>query len=151
MEIKVVTREYKLVGISGTGKFPESFPDTASNVIHKFGELRRKIENARNYDTVFCPGMCNGIVATYFACLEVDEIMNEVPNEMISFDLPKTEYVLIRCTNNSIMDGYDKLSKWMNENKYKHKLYRACQIEIYYNFDSNGEEPADVLIPIERI
>src|SRR5690554_3829603 len=106
-EINVVTREYQLVGISGTGKFPESFPDTATNVINKFGNLRRKIDNAKSYDIVLCPGMCNGIVATYFVCLEVEEIQGEIPEGMLSFKLPKTEYLMIRCTNNSIMEGYE--------------------------------------------
>jgi predicted transcriptional regulator YdeE len=147
-EIEVVTKEFKLVGISATDKYPESFPETADKVLTDFGGVLKQIQNAKSYDTVFCPGMCNGIIATYFACLEVEELLDQDPQDMVSFTLPETKYVKILCTNNSIMEGYEELFRWMEENNYRHRYYGACQIEIYYNFSSNGEQPAEVLIPV---
>lgn len=149
-DIEIVTKEFKLVGISATDKFDDSFPETATKVLTDFGGSLRQIQNAMSYDTVFCPGMCNGIIATYFACLEVEKLMEQNPPGMVSFTLPETRYVKILCTNNSIGEGYEELFRWMEENNYRHRLYGACQIEIYYKFFSNGEEPAEVLIPIEK-
>lgn len=38
----------------------------------------------------------------------------------------------------------------MNDNHYEHKLYGACQIEIFYIDDDADEEPVEILIPISR-
>lgn len=149
-EIEVVNREYKLVGMSITGNFPESFPEVAVTIQRAFWERRKEIQHAKDYDILFSPGMCNGIVATYFACTEVAEI-GDVPEGMIAFTLPDVEYVKVACTNKTIGQGYDKLFEWMKQNNYEHRLYGACQIEIYYINEEADEEPVEILIPISKV
>ncbi|GIP18126.1 hypothetical protein J40TS1_37680 [Paenibacillus montaniterrae] len=149
-EIEVVNREYKLVGMSITGNFPESFPEVAVTVQREFWERRKEIKNSKDYETLFSPGMCNGILATYFACVEVTEVDN-VPEGMIAFTLPDTEYVKVSCTNKTIGEGYNKLFDWMKQNRYEHKFYGACQIEIFYINDEVDEEPVEILIPICKL
>lgn len=149
-EIEVVNREYKFVGMYITGNFPESFPEVAVTVQREFWERRKEIKNSKDYETLFSPGMCNGILATYFACIEVTEVDN-VPEGMIAFTLPDTEYVKVSCTNKTIGEGYNKLFDWMKQNRYEHKFYGACQIEIFYINDEVDEEPVEILIPISKL
>lgn len=149
-EIEVVNREYKFVGMYITGNFPESFPEVAVTVQRDFWERRKEIKNSKDYETLFSPGMCNGILATYFACIEVTEVDN-VPEGMIAFTLPDTEYVKVSCTNKTIGEGYNKLFDWMKQNRYEHKFYGACQIEIFYINDEVDEEPVEILIPISKL
>lgn len=150
-EIEVVNREYKLVGMSITANFPKSFPEAAITIQREFWKRRNEIKNSKDYEILFSPGMCNGILATYFACIEVTEYSDKTPEGMIAFTLPSTEYVKISCTNKTIGEGYNKLFKWMKENQYEHKLYGACQIEIFYINDEADEEPAEILIPISKL
>jgi predicted transcriptional regulator YdeE len=150
-EIVIVNREYKFVGMSVTAKFPESFPEVAILVQQDFWDRRKQIKNARDYEILLSPGMCNGILATYLACLEVTEFSELLPEGMISFTLPNTEYVKISCTNKTIGEGYNKLFEWLKENKYEHKFYGACQIEIFYIDDEADEEPVEILIPISKV
>ncbi|XID94998.1 GyrI-like domain-containing protein [Paenibacillaceae bacterium WGS1546] len=127
-EIEVVNREYKLVGMSITANFPESFPEAAITIQREFWERRNEIKNSKDYEILFSPGMCNGILATYFACIEVTEFFDKTPEGMIAFTLPSIEYVKVSCTNKTIGEGYNKLFEWMKENQYEHKFYGACQI-----------------------
>ncbi|MHA7966521.1 GyrI-like domain-containing protein [Paenibacillus sp. CAU 1782] len=148
-EIEVVNREFKLVGMSVTGNYPDSLPEIAINVQRAFWERRKEIKHAADYETLFSPGMCNGILATYLACVEVTEI-DLVPDGMIGFVLPATEYVKVLCTNKTIGEGYNKLFEWMKQNKYVHKWYDACQVEIFYIDEEADEEPVEILIPISK-
>jgi len=150
LEVEVVNREYKLVGMCITANFPDSFPEVAINVQREFWERRKEIKNSKNYEILFSPGMCNGILATYFACIEVIEFDN-IPEGMIAFTLPNTEYVKVLCTNKTIGEGYNKLFEWMKENQYEHKFYGACQIEIFYINNEADEEPVEILIPISKL
>ncbi|WP_270168713.1 GyrI-like domain-containing protein [Paenibacillus sp. SYP-B4298] len=149
-EIEVVNREYKLVGMSITGNYPDSFPEVAVTIQRAFWDRRKEIKNSKDYDILFSPGMCNGIVATYFACTEVTDI-GEVPEGMLAFTLPDMEYVKIACTNKTIAQGYDKLFEWMKQNQYEHRFYNACQIEIFYIDEEAEEEPVDILIPLSKV
>lgn len=149
-EIEVVNREYKLVGMSITGNFPDSFPEVAVTIQRAFWDRRKEIKNAKNPDILFSPGMCNGILATYLACVEVTEI-GEIPEGMIGFVLPSNEYVKVACTNRTIGEGYNHLFEWMKQNQYEHQFYNACQIEIFYIDEEADEEPVDILIPIQKV
>jgi predicted transcriptional regulator YdeE len=150
-EIEVVNREYKLIGMSITAKFPESFPDAAISIQRDFWDRRKQIPNAKDYEVLFSPGMCNGILATYFACSEVTEYSETIPEGMIAFTLPDTEYVKIRCTNKTIGEGYNKLFEWMRDKEYEHRYQGACQIEIFYIEDQADEELVEILIPINKV
>ena len=93
--------------------------------------------------------MCNDIVATYFACVEVDEL-TEIPKGMIGFKLPMMEYAKISCSNKTIDQGYSKLFAWISENGYKQKWYdKSFPIEIFYLEEGAEEEVVEILIPIQ--
>jgi predicted transcriptional regulator YdeE len=149
-DVEVVNRSYQFVGMSVTATFPDSFPEAAIRVQTEFWGRRGEIRQAKNADVLFSPGMCNGIVATYFACLEVMDL-SSVPEGMIGFALPAMDYAKTRCTNKTIGDGYDTIFAWCKENGYEHRQQGAMQIEVFYIDDDVDEEPVDVLIPISTV
>ncbi|HEY4552138.1 MAG TPA: GyrI-like domain-containing protein [Bacillaceae bacterium] len=145
---EIVQKEFKLVGQSITANFPDSFPDAAMKIQMEFEKRRSEVPNARNKEVLFSPYMCNDIIATYFACLEVEEI-DAIPEGMIGFTLPVTKYAKIQCSNKTIGEGYNHVFSWMQENGYKQKwLDRSCPIEIFYLEDNAEEEVVEILIPI---
>ncbi|MGE8203889.1 GyrI-like domain-containing protein [Heyndrickxia sp. NPDC080065] len=147
-ECKIVKKDYKLIGQSITANFPQSFPDAAIKIQLEFEKRRDEIVNSCNKEIMFSPYMCNGIVATYFACLEVNEITN-IPEGMIGINLPLTTYAMISCSNKTIDQGHPKLFEWMKQNNYKQKWFdHSFPIEIYYFEENVEEEKVEILIPI---
>ena len=138
-ECEVVKKEYQLIGQSVTANFPQSFPDAAMKVQMDFEKRMDEVRNGTNKHVLISPYMCNDIVATYFACLEFDEL-TEIPEGMIGFNIPMMEYAKISCSNKTIDQGYSKLFAWMSENGYKQKWYdKSFPIEIFY-LDEGAEE-----------
>ncbi|WP_432359858.1 GyrI-like domain-containing protein [Sporosarcina sp. UB5] len=147
-ECEIVQKEYQLVGQSITANFPESFPDAAIKVQINFEKRVDEVKYCKNKQVLISPYMCNDIVATYFACVEVDEL-TEIPEGMIGIKLPMTEYAKISCSNKTIGEGYSKLFTWMGENGYKQKWYdKSFPIEIFYLEEGAEEEVVEILIPI---
>jgi predicted transcriptional regulator YdeE len=148
-ECEVVTKEYQFVGQSITANFPSSFPEAAIKVQTEFFQKRKsEVSNVVTRAILYSPYMCNGVVATYFACLEVTKIEN-VPPGMIGFKLPSTRYAKISCSNKTIGEGYSKIFAWIETNGFKGKSSSSSSsIEIFY-FDEKPEEKVEILIPIE--
>src|SRR5690606_8631091 len=112
---EVVKREYALIGQSITANFPQSFATAAMKVQMDFEKRIDEVVNCKNKQVLISPYMCNDIVATYFACVEV-EGLTEIPKGMIGFTLPLMDYAKISCSNKTIDQGYSKLFAWMGEN-----------------------------------
>ena len=148
-ECEVVKKEYQLIGQSVTANFPQSFPDAAIKVQMDFEKRMGEVKNCKNKNVLISPYMCNDIVATYFACLEVD-VLTEIPEGMIGFELPMMQYAKISCSNKTIDQGYSKIFTWMGENGFKQKWYdRSFPIEIFYLEEGAEEEVVEILIPIQ--
>ncbi|WP_339249349.1 GyrI-like domain-containing protein [Sporosarcina sp. FSL W8-0480] len=147
-ECGIIEREYQLVGQSITANFPKGFPDAAIKVQMDFEKRMDEVANNKSKRVLFSPYMSNGIFATYFACLEVEEI-NKVPEGMMGIKLPLMKYAKISCSNKTIGQGYDKLFAWMGENGYKQKQNDSCSIEIFYFEEDAEEEVVEILIPIQ--
>lgn len=148
-DCEVVTKEYQFVGQSITANFPSSFPGAAIKIQTEFFSRKSEVSGAVNSDILFSPYMCNGVVATYFACLEVSFI-DEVPADMIGFKLPSTRYAKISCSNHTIGEGYSKIFEWINANGYKQRnSSNSSAIEIYYIEENVNEEKVEILIPVE--
>ncbi|MDQ0899647.1 GyrI-like domain-containing protein [Paenibacillus sp. V4I7] len=146
---ETLRREYQLVGQSLTANFPKGFPDAALQIQSQFAERRHEITNAKDQEILFSPYMCNGIFATYFACLEVDDL-TVIPEGMIGFKLPAVNFAKINCTTKTIGEAYSRIFEWMKENGYQQKfLDQSCPIEIYYFEENVEEENVEILIPIK--
>ncbi|WP_246309241.1 hypothetical protein [Paenibacillus alginolyticus] len=99
---ETIRREYQLVGQSLTANFPNGFPDAALQIQSQFAERRHEITNAKDQEVLFSPYMCNGIFATYFACLEVDDLIL-IPHGMIGFKLPTVVFGSILSNRNLLL------------------------------------------------
>lgn len=146
---EVVKREFELIGQSITANFPQSFPDAAMKVQMDFEKRIDEIVNCKNTQVIISPYMCNDIVATYFASVEVQGLI-ETPEGMIGLKLPMMDYAKISCSNKTIDQGYTKLFSWMSEKRYKQKWYdKSFPIEIFYLKEGAEEEVVEILIPIQ--
>lgn len=150
-ECKIVKKEFLVVGESITANYPQGFPDAAFKLSERFDPRRGEIKHAKNMEVVISPYMCNDIMATYFSCLEVDQL-DQIPEGMVGFKIPETEYAVISCSNKTIGEGYNKIFQWMHEKGYKQKWFnQSFPIEIFYYEDNVDEERAEILIPIQQI
>lgn len=146
---EVVKREFELIGQSITANFPQSFPDAAMKVQMDFEKRIDEIVNCKNTQVIISPYMCNDIIATYFASVEVQGL-TETPEGMIGLKLPMIDYAKISCSNKTIDQGYTKLFSWMSEKGYKQKWYdKSFPIEIFYLKEGAEEEVVEILIPIQ--
>lgn len=148
-ECEIVSKEFKLIGQSITANYPQSFPNAAIEVQVEFLKKVDEIKNCKNKKVLLSPYMCNDIMATYFACLEVEEIA-DVPEDMVGFAIPLMKYAKVSCSNKTIDKGYSKIFEWMGENGYSQKWYdKSFPIEIYY-LEGAEEEIVEILIPINE-
>jgi predicted transcriptional regulator YdeE len=145
---EMVKKEFKFVGISHTAPFPSAFPQAALQVQLEFWKKKNEISNPVSDTILFSPFMCNGIIATYLASLEVTDLQS-IPEGMIGFAVPSSEYAKITCTNKTIGEGYNKIFQWMGENGYTQKRNDSFQIEVFYIDELAEEEQVELLIPIE--
>jgi predicted transcriptional regulator YdeE len=148
-ECEVVSKEYLLVGQSVTAAFPQSFPEAAIKVQQQFENRREEIQHVVDKEIVFSPYMCNDIVATYFACIEVTEF-GDIPEGMMALTLPQSKYAKVSCSNKTIDKGYEKIFSWIKEKGYHQKWFdKSFPIEIFYYEDGVEEERVELLIPIK--
>lgn len=148
-ECEVVTKRFDLVGQIRTAKFPEDFPDAAIELQKAFDRRVGEIKHVKDRSVAICPYMANDIVATYFACVEVEK-MEDVPEDMIAFTLPETRYAKVACSNRTIQEGYGKIFAWMGEKGYIQKRFdNSSPVEIFYYGGGEEEIPVEILIPIQ--
>jgi predicted transcriptional regulator YdeE len=76
--------------------------------------------------------------------------LSSVPEGMIGFALPATDYAKARCTDKTIGEGHGRIFTWLEENDYVPRRQGAMGVEVYYVEDDADEEPVDILIPIRK-
>ncbi|KMK78085.1 GyrI-like domain-containing protein [Alkalihalobacillus pseudalcaliphilus] len=147
-QCEVISKSFNFVGMNVTAPFPSKFPDAAINLHQQFEKRMHEISKPINRNVLCSPHMCNEIIATYFACLEVVEA-SDVPADMVHFELPETRYAKVSCSNLTIDEGYDTIFKWMEEKEMKQKyFFYSMPVELYYLDDNSEEFMVEILIPI---
>ncbi|MEA3319422.1 MAG: effector binding domain-containing protein [Bacillota bacterium] len=145
---EVVQRKLQLVGQCATGNFPKSFPEVAMTVQQDFENRRDEVRHVVNRDVIYCPYLANSLVATYFACVEVNEF-SSIPNGMMAINIPMTTYAKISCSNKTVDKGYEKIFSWMKGNGFRQEsLEKALPMEVFYFEDDVEEEIVELYIPI---
>ena len=146
-----VTKSFHLVGTSITANFATDFPTASITVQQAFEKQMSSIPNAKSTSVLVSPYMCNDIIATYFACVEVHDL-SQVPKDMIGFTLPKMTYASIQCVPATIGEAYGKLYQWIESQNLKvNHLQAAMPIEIFYLKENPTDETVEILIPIENV
>lgn len=145
---EVIQRKLQLVGQCATGNFPKSFPEVAMNVQQEFENRRDEVRHTVHPDVIYSPYLANSLVATYFACVEVQEF-DDIPKGMMALTIPLTTYAKISCSNKTIDKGYEKIFSWMKDNGYRQEnLEKSFPLEVFYFEDNVEEEIVELYIPI---
>ncbi|TYS70449.1 AraC family transcriptional regulator [Sutcliffiella horikoshii] len=145
---EVVQKKLQLVGQCATGNFPQSFPEVAMNVQQDFENRRDEVSHVVDRNVIYCPYLANSLVATYFACVEVNEFAT-IPSGMMAINIPITTYAKITCSNKTVDKSYERVFSWMKDNGYRQEsLEKALPIEVFYFEDDAEEEMVELYIPV---
>ena len=140
MEPKIVSREaFQVVGMKYRGKnenreIPQLWRD--------YGARWKEIQDVVN------PEIAYGVMDNYdeasgefdyIASMEVGQV-KDIPEGMVSVELPEQTYAVFPCTLATIRESYDAaLKKWLPESDYKHS--GGPEFELYdENFDPQDLE-----------
>ncbi|WP_042224222.1 GyrI-like domain-containing protein [Oceanobacillus manasiensis] len=85
----------------------------------------------------------------YWICVEVKEY-EDVPSDMVTLTVPAQKYAVSRYkgANYKIVDAYNDLHRWIEENYYK-RLKEKWHIEIYYSWQDTDNVDVELLDTVE--
>ncbi|MDF2645879.1 MAG: transcription activator effector binding protein [Paenibacillus sp.] len=131
--MKVVElNEKKLVGIRVLcpgDQYVKEIPNASCVLKERLNEINDAVSPVRLFGA-FIVEDCSEEEDGYWVCVEVNEI-RQVPKGMVSLVVPKQKYAVKRHKgpNYEIRDTYEKLHKWIEENKFE-RLRSAWHLEI---------------------
>jgi predicted transcriptional regulator YdeE len=146
MECKKVKKEFKVVGMRGSGlfkNFGKEVPELAQQVLLRAYEIPDRTEmEIAFYEP---KGDENHLEGHYYVGIIVENPINEVPAGM---DYMETEqhYVTTRGSITRIGEIHSTLIEWANEQGYKRNL-ESYIVETYHPME-NGEEEVEIYLPI---
>lgn len=85
----------------------------------------------------------------YWVCVEVKEFKN-IPKDMVTLTIPSQKYAVMRHkgSNNKIIESYNDLHKWIEDNNYV-RLRNKWHIEKFYDWQDTENVEVDLLDTIE--
>ncbi|WP_045521108.1 GyrI-like domain-containing protein [Neobacillus niacini] len=85
----------------------------------------------------------------YWVCVEVKEY-EDIPTDMVTLTIPPQRYAVMRHkgSNNKIMDAYNDLHKWIEDNNYV-RLKNKWHIERFYDWKDKEKVDVELLDTIE--
>lgn len=151
MEPKIVSRPaFTVVGMKYHGK-PEQ--NEISNLWSGFGPREGEIKHKAD------PHVCCGVMGNYdetsgefdyVAGFEVESIL-DIPDGMVSWDVPEQTYAVFTCTLPTIGKAYDYVhNKWLPGSGYRHAA--GPEFELY-DEEFDPEDPKSemyIYIPIDK-
>ena len=113
----------------------------------EFNPRTNEIKNMRNPQ--ICYGVCDETVGedgfTYIAGVEVDAT-DDLPENMISWDVPGGTFAVFPCTLKTIHETYEHaFGTWLPQSDYEH--VKAPDYELY-NEESSPEDGPDMKLYI---
>ncbi len=137
-----------LVGISFCGPF-SALPDETIRLQSEFLARKHELNGAELSSVLYCPYFANESFAAYWACVEVKNLLPEVPDGMVQFTIPEHQYAVVAVSRERIGEGYSRLFAYMEQENVQ-RDDKAVSVELYY-FDESllEEEPVELLIPLQ--
>jgi AraC family transcriptional regulator len=137
MEPKIIEREaFKIVGLLYRGKNENQ---EIPQLWGQFGPKWETIKHTLNQEV--CYGVMDNYDTNtgefdYVAAMEVARI-EEVPDSMVGWEVPKQTYAIFPCTLPKIQESYDQAHKnWLPDSGYMHS--GGIEFELYdEKFDPN--------------
>mgnify|MGYP003418678496 FL=1 len=125
--------ELKLVGfrvLCSGDEYILEIPKAASHLSERISEIKQVVNPLQWYGVFVVE---NETIDTdgYWVCVEVKEY-KDFPSDMVTLTVPSQMYAVIRHKgdNKKIMNSYDELHKWIDENNYT-RLKDKWHIEKY--------------------
>lgn len=85
----------------------------------------------------------------YWICVEVKEY-EDIPCDMVTLTVPPQRYAVSRYkgVNYKIMDAYNDLHLWIDENKYR-RIKNKWHLEKFYSWKDNENVDVELLDTVE--
>jgi predicted transcriptional regulator YdeE len=146
MECKKVKKNFRVVGIKGSGAFVDfdiEVPKLAQQFLNRLDEIE---VNSVTEIALFEPKRDeNHLDGNYLVGLELKEPLTEVP---IGMDYIETDqdYVTIRGSIINIGNLHNHLMKWTEEQGFERNL-ESYIVETYHSMN-HGEEEVEIYLPV---
>ncbi|CAM5214254.1 GyrI-like small molecule binding protein OS=Ureibacillus acetophenoni OX=614649 GN=SAMN05877842_11790 PE=4 SV=1 [Ureibacillus acetophenoni] len=145
MSFEMVKKDFKLVGLKGSGEFinfGNEVPLLARKLLSRSNEIQNRTETEI---ALFEPKRdADHAIGHYYVGLMVNEKLTEVPSGMDYIET-NNSYITTRGNINSLDQLHLNLLKWSNEQGYQRDL-DSYIIETYHPID-DGEE-VQIYLPI---
>ncbi|MEH7385408.1 GyrI-like domain-containing protein [Bacillus sp. JJ1521] len=136
--------EIKLVGfrvLCSGDKYLVEIPKASLRLSERVSEIKQVVNPLHQYGA-FVVENEDADKDGYWVCIEVKEY-EDIPSGMVTLTIPTQRYAVTRHkgANYKIINSYDELHKWINDNNYK-RLKNKWHLEKFYSW--NDTENVDV-------
>lgn len=136
--------ELKLVGfrvLCSGDQYIVEIPKASFRLSERISEIKQLVNPLQQYGA-FVVENETADKDGYWVCVEVKEY-EDIPPDMVTLTVPSQLYAITRHKgeNYKIMDSYDELHKWIDENNYT-RLKDKWHLEKFYSW--NDVENVDV-------
>ncbi|WP_419887550.1 GyrI-like domain-containing protein [Neobacillus niacini] len=146
MEFKKVKRNFRMVGLKGSGPFIDfgtDVPKLAQKILNRLDELEiRSITEIALFEPKKDE---NHLEGSYVVGVIVQEPLTDVPIGMV-YTETEQHYVTTRGSMKDLGNLHNYLLKWSEDQGHKRNL-ESYIIETYHPID-NGEEEVEIYLPI---
>ncbi|MFD0619153.1 GyrI-like domain-containing protein [Paenibacillus sp. GCM10027629] len=136
----------KVVELGNIGKEHVNIPEVWPSFLSRIHEIRGRKNELETIGTMIFGDL------GYLACIEVD-MLEDVPDGMFSFEIPKGKYVLHTHKGplSKIGETFDKLMSWIKVNNFEES--NIVTVEVYdHRFKGEAEDSEfDSYIEIKQI
>lgn len=149
MDFKLVDKEFKAVGLKGSG----AFADFATEVPALAGQLMKRAKEIQNHTNVevgfFEPKKgLDHLNGRYYVGLLISEVPSEVPEGMEYIEAGG-HYATTRGSINDLGQIHQNVLEWMMRHNYIHDT-GAYIIEAYHPTE-NGTEEIEIYLPVQQV
>jgi predicted transcriptional regulator YdeE len=145
---KLVTKEFKVVGIENKGPF-QDYAEIVPQAAQHFLQSANEIPNSTGIEaTVYePPKQANQLEGTFYVGILVDEQVQPVPEGMVFKHIQHT-YAVIKGKVTEMGNLYSKLDQWIVEQSYQRATPEEYIIEVYHSVEQDTEI-VEVYMPIK--
>ncbi|QED49307.1 GyrI-like domain-containing protein [Cytobacillus dafuensis] len=129
--------ELKLVGFRVLclgDQFINEIPKASKRLSERMSEIKQVVNPLRQLGAFVVDNKTDEEDG-YWICVEVNEY-DDIPADMVTLTVQPQRYAASRYkgVNNKIMDAYNELHMWIEENNYR-RLKDKWHLEIYYSWE----------------
>lgn len=132
--------EIKVVGLTITHPFQANM-ERMTRARETFLARKQEIQNTIYPERYICAHFNTEMMFTYCFCMEVSEF-GDIPEDMISFTIPKHQYGMTKCSG----DPYEDIHNFLNEAGISNNP-KALALEVYTFENPKFPDEVDVYIP----